>query len=54
MVLWIPLIVGSSLMLLPMFKGAIVALQWAMRMHGFDAAAETRDRDMTYMPTAEL
>jgi uncharacterized protein (DUF983 family) len=54
MALWIPLIVGSSLMLLPMFKGAIVAVQWAMRMHGFDAAAETRDRDMTYMPTAEL
>jgi uncharacterized protein (DUF983 family) len=54
MALWIPLIVGSSLMLLPMFKGAIVAVQWAMRMHGFDAAAETRDRDMTYMPPAEL
>ncbi|MEZ5885350.1 MAG: DUF983 domain-containing protein [Paracoccaceae bacterium] len=27
--------VGLSLFLLPRFKGALVALQWAKRMHGF-------------------
>lgn len=27
--------VGLSLWLLPRFKGAIVAFQWAKRMHGF-------------------
>ncbi len=30
--------VALSLWLLPRFKGAIVALQWARRMHGFGAA----------------
>lgn len=29
--------VGMSLWLLPRFKGAIVAYQWAHRMHGFGA-----------------
>lgn len=35
MVLWLPLTVMLSLALLPMFKGAVVGLQWALRMHGF-------------------
>jgi uncharacterized protein (DUF983 family) len=30
--------VGLSLYLLPRLKGALVALQWANRMHGFGAA----------------
>ncbi len=30
--------VGLSLWLLPRFKGAMVAFQWAKRMHGFGAA----------------
>ena len=36
--LWImiPLIVAMSLALLPITKGAIVGLQWARYMHGFD------------------
>jgi uncharacterized protein (DUF983 family) len=33
--LWIPLILGLSLLLLPRIKGALVGLQWAFRMHGF-------------------
>lgn len=33
--LWLPLTVILSLALLPRIKGAIVALQWANRMHGF-------------------
>jgi uncharacterized protein (DUF983 family) len=35
LLLWIPLIIGLSLALLQPVKGAIVATQWALRMHGF-------------------
>ncbi len=34
-VVWIPLTVLMSLFLLPRIKGAVIALQWANRMHGF-------------------
>lgn len=34
------LTVGLSLYLLPRLKGALIALQWAKRMHGFGAADE--------------
>jgi uncharacterized protein (DUF983 family) len=34
--LWIPLTLGLSLALLQPIKGAIVGLQWAFRMHGFN------------------
>jgi uncharacterized protein (DUF983 family) len=33
--LWLPLTLALSLWLLPMVKGALVGLQWALRMHGF-------------------
>lgn len=33
---WLPLTLGMSLALLQPVKGAIVGLQWAIRMHGFD------------------
>ena len=32
---WIPLAAASCLMILPVAKGAIVGVQWALRMHGF-------------------
>ena len=35
MVLWLPLIAGLSLWLLPKVKGAVVGLQWALRVQGF-------------------
>ncbi|MFM7085277.1 MAG: DUF983 domain-containing protein [Hyphomicrobium sp.] len=35
MTLWIPLTIVLSLWLLPLVKGALVGLQWALRMHGF-------------------
>jgi uncharacterized protein (DUF983 family) len=35
LVLWMPLTVIMSLVLLPRVKGALVGLQWALRMHGF-------------------
>ncbi len=34
--LWLPLTVILTLVLLPSVKGALVGLQWALRMHGFD------------------
>ena len=34
--LWAPLTLGLALSLLQPIKGAIVAWQWAQRMHGFD------------------
>ncbi|HKY88103.1 MAG TPA: DUF983 domain-containing protein [Pseudorhodoplanes sp.] len=34
--LWFPLIIGLSFGLMQPIKGAIVAWQWAHRMHGFD------------------
>ena len=34
-VLWIPLCILMTLWLLPLVKGAIVGLQWAIGMHGF-------------------
>jgi uncharacterized protein (DUF983 family) len=39
LMLWVPLTLGLSLALLSPVKGAIVGLQWALRMHGFDTRA---------------
>ena len=38
--LWVPLTLGLSLWLLPSVKGALVGLQWALRMHGFGGASD--------------
>jgi uncharacterized protein (DUF983 family) len=45
-VLWLPLTIGMSLALLQPIKGAIVGLQWALRMHGFNP-----DNDDEMAPT---
>jgi len=34
--IWLPLTVILALILLPPIKGALVGLQWALLMHGFD------------------
>ena len=34
--IWLPLTLVASLLLLPRVKGALVGLQWALYMHGFD------------------
>jgi uncharacterized protein (DUF983 family) len=39
--IWLPLTLILSLALLPMMKGAVVGLQWALRMHGFDRSERT-------------
>ena len=33
--MWFPITIGLSLWLLPRIKGALIGLQWALRMHGF-------------------
>ena len=42
--LWVPLAILITVMILPNVKGAIVALQWALRMHGFEYAALAQPR----------
>jgi uncharacterized protein (DUF983 family) len=34
-IIWPALTIGLSLVFLPRFKGALIGLQWANRMHGF-------------------
>ncbi|WP_026380187.1 DUF983 domain-containing protein [Afifella pfennigii] len=47
MALWLPLTVAMSLILLRPAKGATVALQWALGMHGFDPdAPEAADKSV--------
>ena len=38
--LWLPLTVILTFLILPSVKGALVALQWALLMHGFDPDAK--------------
>jgi len=37
---WLPLTVLLALLILPPIKGALVGLQWALLMHGFDPDAK--------------
>jgi uncharacterized protein (DUF983 family) len=40
---WPTLTIILSLWLLPLFKGALIAYQWALRMHGFETARGARE-----------
>lgn len=42
-ILWPALTLALTLALMPSVKGAIVGLQWALRLHGFDYAASRED-----------
>lgn len=48
--IWLPLTVILSLILLPPIKGALVALQWALRMHGFGPGRDPADPDDQPVP----
>jgi uncharacterized protein (DUF983 family) len=56
--IWFPLTIGICLWMLPRVKGALVGLQWALRMHGFggrdmlDPAAPTPDPATGISPRA--
>jgi uncharacterized protein (DUF983 family) len=41
--IWLPMTLILSLLLLPRVKGALVGLQWALRMHGFGSAPDPAD-----------
>lgn len=41
-IVWIPMTLLLSLLLLPRVKGALIGLQWALRMHGFGAESDDR------------
>jgi len=43
MTLWPAAVVVLTLALIQPVKGAIVGLQWAMEMHGFNQAKQDRD-----------
>ncbi len=45
---WVPLVLFLSLLLLPVVKGGIVGLQWALCLHGFEYAARCRPADPIY------
>ena len=40
LVIWLPLLLIMSFWFLPRVKGALVGLQWALRMHGFGGPDE--------------
>ena len=42
-VLWLPLTLTLALLLIQPVKGAVIALQWRLGMHGFEAAKKLRD-----------
>lgn len=42
-VFWLPMTIILALLLLQPVKGAIVGLQWAYRMHGFDPTVVAED-----------
>lgn len=53
--LWLPLTAGLTFALMQPVKGTIIALQWALRMHGFDGLGEPEDRDDgQFLPNAGL
>ena len=41
--LWLPLTLALALALIQPVKGAVVALQWRVGMHGFEEAKKLRD-----------
>lgn len=50
--IWLPVTVIVCLALLPLVKGAIVGLQWALYMHGFDPAE--REESMALQKASTL
>ncbi len=40
---WLPSLTLLTLGLLPIVKGAVVGLQWALKMHGFETAPSARN-----------
>ncbi len=41
--IWFPITIVASLIMLPMVKGTLISLQWALRMHGFGNGPDPAD-----------
>ena len=41
--IWVPVTIASCLLLIQPTKGAVVGLQWALRMHGFSGEPDALD-----------
>jgi uncharacterized protein (DUF983 family) len=54
MTLWPSLVVIASLSLIQPVKGALIALQWSRRMHGFDPHGDVQDVPPSAHPTKPL
>ena len=54
MATWLPLAVIMILLLLPAVKGAVVAVQWALRMHGFGGPTGEPAVDIGYRPNEDI
>ena len=50
--LWLPLTIALAVAALAPIKGTLVALQWALLMHGFDPDAEEEIGDRLAPPSA--
>jgi uncharacterized protein (DUF983 family) len=50
--IWLPLVVFGAIGLLQPTKGAVVALQWQLRMHGFDRSKQKRELNCETSGTA--
>ncbi|HRD75997.1 MAG TPA: DUF983 domain-containing protein [Hyphomicrobiaceae bacterium] len=50
---WVPLTILMSMWLLPRVKGALIALQWALRMHGFGGPAGATEPHDGYRPNED-
>ena len=52
-VIWLPLTLIASLLLLPRVKGTLVGLQWALRMHGFGGEPDRVEQPPAPSPAGE-
>lgn len=50
LLIWPLLTVVLCLLLLPAFKGALIGYQWALRMHGFELAADASRAEINVSP----
>ena len=50
LMIWLPLTLAMTLALLQPIKGATIALQWALYMHGFDGSDDPDAYAEGYMP----
>lgn len=50
--IWLPLTLVLTLWLLPRIKGALIGLQWALKMHGFGDGPDPAEPDPIAEPPA--